>query len=216
MGADGYMNVGMVAAAAGALIPQQNMMLRGSQASQSLAADTANEVFQTANEVFQTAGAGSGGGDAIAGGGLNKVVEVVAVQAIGHAVGAALPLAVKAVAGVCGPRRRHDDDDHDDPGAQTPNAPEKPLPTPDLSPVPHEIPVHHRITSENSQDEDGVDYPSEDLRQSSLDTLARRESGFQILEKLEKDNQNNNKEIKELGKKFETDNRLHTLKMIEI
>ena len=49
LGSGGIVGVPMVAAAVGAMLPQQEMTLRGSQATQSLIADTMNEVVKVSN-----------------------------------------------------------------------------------------------------------------------------------------------------------------------
>ena len=108
------LGVGMVAAAVGAMLPPQDTVLRGSQATQSLAADVMNEVVQVAVEDTVQSGGASGG---------SKVLEVVGVQA----VGVLLPMAATAIRSTCG--RRNDVQD-----VHTPPAPRKPLQTPELSP----------------------------------------------------------------------------------
>ena len=167
----------VMVAAAGALgsaLPQQDAVMRGSLATQSLAADLANtvevvqgmegvaEVVQGVTEEVQSSGMG---------GSLwnlgNKALEIFIVQTIA----ATVLVMVNKVLNSCGNRR----------------VPQEPFK--DTSPGISPIPVHHRIDSENSESfqdhEDtlyGMDgtYPSDDLNDLSLDTIQVRERGIEF------------------------------------
>ena len=199
LGSGGIVGVPMVAAAVGAMLPQQEMTRRGSQATQSLIADTMNEVVKVSDvgRVAETAvQAAAGAAVGAAAGGGSKLVEAVGVQA----VGVLLPMAANAIRSTCARR-------NDVQGVQTPPTPRKPVSTPELSPIQDPETIHHRISSENSADE-GFNYPSEDLNQTQ-DSLERRVNGY-LYNDQERNISHNRIEIKELEKKFETESRVNT------
>ena len=171
-----------IVAAAGVLasaLPQQDAVLRGSLATQSLAADLAVDVHEVVKNMDGAVGTGVVQSTGVGGGNLggigNKALEVMIVQTLA----ATIPAMVNKAINACGTRRA--------PRPQTSNSPE-------ISP----IPVHHRMDSENSEsfqgedmtlDEDAVNYPSEDFNNFSMDTDQARERGDRILGHLQKENQ---------------------------
>ena len=102
MDADGTLGskvaTGIVAVAVGSMMPQQDAVLRGSMAAQSLAADLAADVFQSSVpegnvEVVQNS--------EVVGSLGNKALEVMIVQTIA----ATIPTMVNKILNSCGTRR---------------------------------------------------------------------------------------------------------------
>ena len=162
----------------------QTHVLRGSLASQSLAADISNAVFSAMETAEEPNGLESvteaTGGDMTNFG--NKAVETVAIQAIA----AAVPALFKAVLKGCEKRRPTEDPANNGgnegstpkkPSEVTPKKPQEMSPNKSLLEVSPLAPIHHKMSdgsSEGEFDVDGFDLDSRDLRDSSLD---RAETG---------------------------------------
>ena len=185
--------VAVMVAAAGTIastLPTQDAVLRGSMASQSLAADLANVVVDMGSvEAAQgpdvVGGVLGGVGGGIGGAGA-KAVEVIILQTLA----ATIPVVVNKVLNSYGSRRQIQD-----------------LPkSPEISPG---KPVHHRMDSPNSldnvdatEDEDGLTLPSEDLNNISMNTEQLRGRGNRVLETLQKENQSRIIEERKLTKQI--------------
>ena len=185
-----------VMAAAAWNLPEQTHVLRGSLASQSLAADLSNQVFQAMEMVQGNENnvevANNGGG--IINNGIGNTLETVAVQTIL----AAVPMMFRSIMAAAGKgceRRKATTDPNNADGHDVKTPPKelkKPISTPGASPI-GRGPKQYKMSSgssdgEFSHDVNGLDgdgdMDSLDLRDSSMNTVEKRERGDRILSNL--------------------------------
>ena len=167
------------------------VVLRGSTASQSLAADLPNQVFQTMEKVQGGENNLEMVNGGIMNGGIGNTMEAVAVQTILAAVPMMFRSIMAAAEKGCERRKTITDpnkaDSHD--VRTPPKEPKKQISTPGASPI-GRGPTHHKMSSgsldgEFSRDVNGLDVDGDmdslDLRDSSMNTVDKRERGDRIL-----------------------------------
>ena len=180
----GSLTTGMVATAAiASALPAQSAVLRGSQASLSLAADLQNQVFQAFEQIEEEAAHSES-----TGGAGGKAMEVIAVQALA----AFVPMIFKGFANAaergCGKRKvtTEEKPNKTTTPKRSPKFPRSKTSTPGVSPI---APEHFQMSAgssagELSEDVDGVGVNSLDLGDSSTNTVQRRERANGVLLKL--------------------------------
>ena len=196
----GSLTTGMVAAAAiGSALPAQSAVLRGSLASQSLAAEMQSQVFQAIEQIEEVT---SGDGTGIMG---SKTVEVIAMQALA----AMVPMVIKGLQSAaergCGTRKvTKEEKPNNITPKRSPKFPRNKTSTPGVSPI---APEHFQMSAgssegELSEDVDGqVGVDSLDLGDSSTNTLQRRERANGVLFKIQSTNLKNKVAAKKLKSK---------------